>query len=205
MANCVAAFDLLRSACLRRWKRQIRTSFWTWARREARVSRGEAHGGVAWKDKRQWQSTGPTPGYEWKSMGRAGYKDVERRLRIALGPRWHSGVDAVIRAQRAGWWEWHDGSGLFFWQWPSWYGRQASEGVSVWVVKPLPRCQTPQRREANARTRSLVAAKLDKVRTRRYISEGIVTSLTSYFLVPKGPEDIRMVYDRTASGLNNAI
>jgi hypothetical protein len=47
--------------------------------------------------------------------------------------------------------------------------------------------------------------KLDKVRKQRYIGEVFIRSLTAFFAVPKGPEDIRMVYDGTVSGLNDAI
>lgn len=47
--------------------------------------------------------------------------------------------------------------------------------------------------------------KLRKVRKRRYVEPGEVFSLTSFFAVPKGVEDIRMVYDGTKSGLNDNI
>jgi hypothetical protein len=48
--------------------------------------------------------------------------------------------------------------------------------------------------------------KLEAVRQeRRYIRAGFVRSLTSYFSVPKGEEDIHMVYNGTESGLNDSI
>ena len=47
--------------------------------------------------------------------------------------------------------------------------------------------------------------KLNKVQRRRYIAKGYVVSLTSFFAVPKGEADIRMVYDATISGLNNSM
>lgn len=47
--------------------------------------------------------------------------------------------------------------------------------------------------------------KLEKVRRLGYIVTGVVKSLTSYFAVPKGESDIRMVYDGTKSGLNGSI
>jgi hypothetical protein len=50
-----------------------------------------------------------------------------------------------------------------------------------------------------------MATKLEAVRAKGYIAEGDVRSLTSYFAVPKGSDDIRMVYDATASGLNDAL
>ena len=50
-----------------------------------------------------------------------------------------------------------------------------------------------------------MVGKLDVVRKRRYLEPGEVFSLTSFFAVPKGVEDIRMVYDGTKSGLNENI
>ena len=47
--------------------------------------------------------------------------------------------------------------------------------------------------------------KVNKVRYRMYIVAGVVYSLTHMFDVPKGVEDIRMVYDGTKSGLNDVI
>jgi hypothetical protein len=49
-------------------------------------------------------------------------------------------------------------------------------------------------------------SKLATVRDRRYVkgSEEI-HSLISFFAVPKGEEDVRMVYDGTKSGLNHCI
>ena len=48
-------------------------------------------------------------------------------------------------------------------------------------------------------------AKLEKVRRKRYIAPGYVVSLTAFFAVPKGENDIRMVYDGTVSGLNDSL
>jgi hypothetical protein len=51
----------------------------------------------------------------------------------------------------------------------------------------------------------LMQDKLGKVRERRYVTKGGVHSMNSFFAVPKGTEDVQMVYDGTKSGLNNAI
>jgi hypothetical protein len=50
-----------------------------------------------------------------------------------------------------------------------------------------------------------ILAKLDNVREWGYIRPGAVVSLTSFFAVPKGESDIRMVYEATKSGLNDAV
>jgi hypothetical protein len=47
--------------------------------------------------------------------------------------------------------------------------------------------------------------KLQKARDRRYISTGKVVSLTSFFGVKKSDDDVRPVYDRSVSGLNDSI
>jgi hypothetical protein len=44
-----------------------------------------------------------------------------------------------------------------------------------------------------------------KVRDRRYITPGFVKSLTSFFSVPKGDDNVLMVYDGTVSGLNDSV
>jgi hypothetical protein len=48
-------------------------------------------------------------------------------------------------------------------------------------------------------------SKIQTVIQRGYIAGGKVQSLTQYFAVPKGTEDIRMVYDAMASGLNTCL
>jgi len=50
-----------------------------------------------------------------------------------------------------------------------------------------------------------VKAKVLKVCAKGYISDGQVNSPTGYFRVPKGLDDIRMVYDGMRSGLNTAL
>ena len=47
--------------------------------------------------------------------------------------------------------------------------------------------------------------KLKKVVEQGYMEPGFVKNLTGYFPVPKGDQDIRMVYDATKSGLNEAV
>jgi hypothetical protein len=53
--------------------------------------------------------------------------------------------------------------------------------------------------------REKVRIKLQNVRDKKYIQPGIVSNVTSYFAVPKGISDIRLVYDATRSGLNRCI
>lgn len=50
-----------------------------------------------------------------------------------------------------------------------------------------------------------VIEKLCSARDQGYIDRGVVYSLISFFEVPKGLTDIRMVYDNTKSGLNKVL
>ncbi len=63
----------------------------------------------------------------------------------------------------------------------------------------------PQRVESDPELRKAMRAKLEKVKNLRCIQPGTMTSLTSYFSVPKGDSDLRMVYDGTKSGLNDSM
>jgi hypothetical protein len=63
----------------------------------------------------------------------------------------------------------------------------------------------PQRDVRDLKTKKKVIDKLQKVRMRRYIADGYVVSLTSFSDVPKGDDDIRMVYDGLVGGLNDAL
>ena len=45
----------------------------------------------------------------------------------------------------------------------------------------------------------------NNIRIRRYIDGGTVLVLTSLFYVPKGEDDIRLVYDLTTSEMNYAL
>lgn len=51
----------------------------------------------------------------------------------------------------------------------------------------------------------LVASKVDGMLHRRYLEEGFMRSNVNYFTVPKGEEDVRVVFDGTSSGLNKAL
>jgi len=115
------------------------------------------------------------------------------------------GRDAVHKATQATWWEWAGGSTPFFWRWPPQARVLVRDGHTPWFVSEPPRCVKPQRPERNEDVRSKMEAKINSVLAKGYIAQGEVCSLTAYFSVPKGSDDIRMVYDATASGLNACL
>jgi hypothetical protein len=118
---------------------------------------------------------------------------------------WEAGRECISRCSEATWWEWTDGSRPHFWRWSDEYKRQIRDGVTPWFRKTLPRWQVPQRLERDPELRQKMRKKLEKIRRLRYVVPGTVKSLTSFFAVPKGESDIRMVYDGTKSGLNDAM
>jgi hypothetical protein len=68
-----------------------------------------------------------------------------------------------------------------------------------------PRFRTCQKGTKCSKTWAAMIEKLKKARGRVCIRPGFVTSLTSFFLVPKGADDICRVCDASISGLNGAI
>jgi hypothetical protein len=116
------------------------------------------------------------------------------------------GMDAIRRALSATFWEWDDGSTIIFWRWPKEFRRELRDGLLVWYrERDLPSYWGRQRWPEDRHQRKQLEEKVLKVVARRYIVPGYVKSLTSFFAVPKGTDDIRVVYDATKSGLNAAI
>jgi hypothetical protein len=97
------------------------------------------------------------------------------------------------------------GSRLIFWRWPEAHRQAARDGYEPYIQGTLPKFLKPQSHDPDDRIRKLVRSKLETVRGRRYITKGQVSSLTSFFSVPKGDTDVRMVYDATRSKLNASL
>ena len=115
------------------------------------------------------------------------------------------GSDSLIRALRSSWWDWDDGSAPFYWRWPMWYRSFIRDGIAFPFRRPPVKYMVPQRDVEDDRRKKLVVNKLSKVLGRSYLGKGAVKSLTAFFDVPKGLNDIRMVYDGTVNGFNDSI
>jgi hypothetical protein len=72
----------------------------------------------------------------------------------------------------------------------------------MWYRGTAPRNFLSQRNEKDPEVRQSMGAKLMKVFARHYFIYGMSLSLTSFFAVPKGYTDIRLVYNGISSGLN---
>lgn len=110
-------------------------------------------------------------------------------------------------AAEATWFEYPCGSHINYFRFPVIYQQIARDGVRVYFQDKGPTSMEKQRDLADDEVRAKVKKKLEKVVNRRYIIEAGVTlkSLIKYFAVPKGDDDIRMVYDATANDLNAAV
>jgi hypothetical protein len=151
---------------------------------------------VVWKDGRYlWAKRGAKQAYLTWHLWRE--RAFEVNLKVAR--------DAINRTSKSTWWAWDDGSTPLFWRWPEEYLVRIRDGVPVYFQQDPPRNLQPQRGESSAEVRALVRQKLGNILERRYITPGVVESLTNLFSVPKGEFDVRMVFNGTASGLNESI
>ena len=84
------------------------------------------------------------------------------------------GRDCFWRIAHSNWWDWSQGSTLFFWRWPQSVQLLARDRHPVWWLGELPRCMQLQPKEKDVEIRSKVQQKLQNVREKRYILPGSV-------------------------------
>lgn len=116
------------------------------------------------------------------------------------------GLLALQHSVDASWWDWDRGSAPFFWRFPQEWQEEARDGLAPRFLGPPPSWKHPQRPSQDPKVRDKEREKISNVRAKGYIATfaGIL-SLLSFFSVPKGDSDIRMVYDGTKSGLNDVL
>ena len=185
------------------WWRLLSRSFFGWMRKKHGADINavmDRHPGA----RDHFVNHGEDGGYKWTVKGRTKYcrwhKDHTTTLKVDI----EAGRDAIGRATQATWWEWDGGSRPFFWRWPSWYQSIIRDGLPVHFLGKTPLYTTPQSDTKDERLKEMMVKKLQKARRRGYIAPWLVLSLTSFFAVAKGLDDIRMVFDGTKSGLNDA-
>jgi hypothetical protein len=114
-------------------------------------------------------------------------------------------ADVMSRVYQCDWWEWNQGSALFFWRWHPEFKTCAWDGIPVFMLDQQPLYKVPQPPTRSEDVQEKVKEKLSKVRERGYIEKGFVKSLTGYFPVKKSLFNIRMVYDASKCGLNKLV
>lgn len=100
------------------------------------------------------------------------------------------------------------GSTLIFWRWSAELQRPALLGWPSQVATELPRCMKIKSTSYSEEDRKRLAEKLGKVISRGYIKlvpKSEVESFMEFFAVPKGEDDIRIVYNGTRCGLTPAL
>ena len=117
-----------------------------------------------------------------------------------------AGIEALNKSRNSSFWDWDDGSFPFFWRWQPEVHKDLRDGTKLWVQGDLPsNIHFKQKMPREEELVEKMLGKITKVRERGYIGPNWVRSLTSFFPVLKGDDDIRLVYDLTASGLNGYI
>jgi hypothetical protein len=83
----------------------------------------------------------------------------------------------------------------------------AHDGVPIWFEWPGPTTREAQPIISDPDLRAKAKEKITKVVRRRYLSTTCINiiSLIKYFAVPKGKDDVRLVYDTTANKLNECV
>ena len=104
--------------------------------------------------------------------------------------------------------EWEGGSIPFFWEWSPEYQDFLHRGIPVWLKasksksenwkKPQPRPSPDEKPKIEKKLQGFI----DKDYLRH---DAGVEALISFFVVPKGDSDIRVVFDATKSGLNSHL
>ena len=113
--------------------------------------------------------------------------------------------DVFTRSIRATFWEWSGRSRLIFWRWTPEYRKEARDGTPIWVRGRYPCYTKRQRRPSDLNQTVALKNKVANVMQKGYIKPDYVKSLTSFFAVPKGQDDIQVVYDATKCLLNDAV
>jgi len=145
--------------------------------------------------------------FAWTKKGRSAYAKDHAHIRNteAGEATVKVALDAIIRAagpytrdhrlSLSTWWEWVSGSAPFFWNWPERYQSEIRDGQRHFLLGKFHYFNKGQRGPKDEKDGPLIREKVTGVRKKGYIEMGTVLSLIHYFYVPKGKDDIRMVYN----------
>lgn len=150
--------------------------------------------------------------YVWTKSGRQTYRrwwSVSGSIADTKKNR-IAGLDCIQRSAEATWWEWNAGSRPFFWRWNKSllnkdYTSAMRDGTKVLHdPEKLPSWKRRQRPPNDPSAHVKIKSKLEKFVKRKYLVDQFIESLISFFDVPKA-EDVRVVFNGTSSGLNDAV
>ena len=117
------------------------------------------------------------------------------------------GLVVLGQILKSTWWEWTSGSAPVFWRWNGLEQILAArDGMSIFVQSTLPRSRKGIKLPRfDVETRKMVADKIATMVSKSYLEPGMVKTSLHYFAVAKGESDIRVVFDGTSCGLNEAL
>jgi hypothetical protein len=114
--------------------------------------------------------------------------------------------DCVERCVGSDWWNWDNGSRLLFWRWPPLWRGEARDGAPGFHYKtPRPQLRFGQVPIQEEWIIDKDREKLEKLLRRKYIDVGVCRTTVPRFPVPKGENDIRVVWDLSKNGLNETM
>ena len=116
-----------------------------------------------------------------------------------------AGAEALIRVGKSSFWGWDYGSIIIFWRDPKDIRHECRDGCELFVKGKLTRFTKKQIIPVDKLEFDTVKNNIERVQNRRYITSGTIVSLPTFFNVPKGDSDTRLVYVLTTCGLNEAL
>ena len=120
-----------------------------------------------------------------------------RRNKLAI-------VDCLTRTSNSTFWDWLDGSTLLFWRWEHWW-KSARDGELLFHEAPPPNWKGRSLPAPSEHYELLLRKKEQKLVHRRYLELGFVDCIVPRFGVPKGEDDIRLVWDASRNGINGTL
>ena len=140
-------------------------------------------------------------------------KRSENGQHTKLGHLLSGATNALFYANNTNFFEYLSGSKTFYFRFPVFHRKMIRDGAKLFFEKPGPKL-TPRQLEraqpafSDPTAKEEVRKKVFKVKNRQYIvgtTRLDIASIIKYFAVPKGEADWRVVYDATASGLNECV
>ena len=118
-----------------------------------------------------------------------------------------AGIAALQHVAKATWWKWDGGSSLFFWRWKACWIEVARDG-SAGCFNYRPKRYMKKTKLGSNDLVQKIREKVKDVVDKGYITlvqREDIEALMPMFGVKKGLDDIRMVYNGSKSGLNDAL
>ena len=132
---------------------------------------------------------------------------MDHDITSAFSKDMQAGRDVLSAYLNSNFMTWDRGSTLIFWRWPSSLQVIARDGIPPFQLKSWPNNQKPHR-GGKRQDQELIFEKILVYLKKGYlqcVAPEFVQSYVDYFHVPKGLTDIRLVFNGTSCGGNEAL